>query len=277
MVDEAQSRLQALLGNHAHGVIEVTASGSVSLVNGAMCNWIGSDATSLVGRELASLVCEDDHAPLRRQLDRLLDGSIDSTSVTHGVWCAGEMRLWVRSTWSARRSPSGAISHLIAIVEDISQERLDGLVRSILEASIRELEQRRRVVDRVIGGLPVIAWQSLHGGICRYVSPQWSELTHAGNASGLAWLASVHPDDRAAMLDALSCTNRSYTRFSCRLSTGSGTFEVFEAMARLSESGDAWHGVFIPRTVADDAPYIAADNGNERDALPNIPRSLSAV
>jgi PAS domain S-box-containing protein len=261
--NDAESRLRALLGNHALGIVEVTVDGGISLANRALGDWLGIEPSMLVGRELSSLLHPEDNVTLVRQLERLANGTIDSTTIAHRLRRPAGVNLWVRSTWSARRSASGAITHLIAIVDNIAQQREDELVRAILEESIRRLEDRRRFIDRVIGGLPVIAWRALPSGICEYLSPQWCGLTGMRDGSGLRWLGAIHPEDRPLFASAWSDTSP-YSdhpkRIACRLRDSDGVYHRYEVVGAptRNEVGviEAWTGVMVGGR---ELTYVAGD------------------
>jgi PAS domain S-box-containing protein len=258
--NDAERRLQALLSNSSLGILEVAVDGTISLGNRTLGHWIGIDPPALVGRAIGELMSPEDYATLSRQLSRLASGSIDATTVTHRLRSAGRSDLWVRSAWTVRRSADGSITHLIGIVENIMQQREDELVRSILEESIRGLEDRRRFVDRVIGGLPVIAWRALPNGVCEYLSPQWCVLTGIRDGSGLRWLAAIHPDDRrllAAAWSAPSPDSDEPRRLSCRIRHADGIYHRYEIVASPVRDEDrllvAWSGIFVPAST----PVIA--------------------
>lgn len=53
-------------------------------------------------------------------------------------------------------------------------------------------------IDRVIDGLPGVAWTALADGNVDYVNQYWSQFTGSGldEALGTGWLSFLHPDDR---------------------------------------------------------------------------------
>ena len=273
---EAESRLRALLSNHSLGILEVTPAGCVTMANRTLGDWLGVESCALVGRDLVALMPDEDHAMLMRQLAKLADERIDSTAIAHRFRNRAGDDLWVRSTWSARRSNGGAISHLIAIVENIADERRDELVRSILEESIRGLESRRRFVDRLIDGLPVITWQALPNGACQYLSPQWRAFTGMVDATGVQWLAALHPDDRAAVSTLWiddAPPEGEHRRMCWRIRRVDGTYHRFDIVARplCSNDGDvlSWTGVCIPAAAQEAVVTAASRSGAcQRVALP---------
>lgn len=286
---EAEGRFRALVANHALGILEVGVDGRITLVNRTVCDWTGIDGALLDGRALADVTPAEDHATLVRQLERLAAGSIDGTSVTHRLRNGAGIDLWVRTTWSVRRSGGAEVTHLIAIVENIARQREDELVRSILEESIRRLEERRRFVDAMVAGLPVVAWRALPNGICQYLSPQWCALTGMRDGTGLRWLAAIHPDDRETCVAAWRGVDPIRTdpgrvglsdarRFRCRVSDAGGAFHRFEIAARPIRDADdaitAWSGVFIP--IVDHALADTIDSRLDLD-LPeatDLPRRI---
>lgn len=258
---EAESRFRALLTNHALGIVEVTTDGDVALANRALCDWLGTEPSMLAGRSLASILHADDRITLARQLERLASGAIDSTTITHRLRRSAGIDLWVRSTWSARRSGGGEISHLIAIVDNIAQQREDELVRSILEESIRRLEERRRFIDTMLGELPAITWRALPSGICEYLSPQWCAVTGMADGSGLRWLGAIHPDDRGRFAAAWSDTapfGHEPRRLALRLRRADGAYHRYEVLGApiCDDRGAvlAWTGVFLATPVLSRVP-----------------------
>jgi PAS domain S-box-containing protein len=250
--NDDEARMRALLGNHSLAIIEVTSDGLISLASRSLCHWLGRDQGSLAGMPLDELVSPEDRASVARQLGRIADESIDSSAMTHRLRNASGADLWVRSSWSARRADGGAITHIIAIVENFAREREDALVRSILEESIRGLEDRRRFIDRMIAGLPVIAWRALPNGVCEYLSPQWATLTGMRDGSGLRWLAAIHPEDRrlfVASWSSESTPSDQPRRIACRLHRADGSFDRFDVVGSplRDDAGavTAWTGVFI--------------------------------
>jgi PAS domain S-box-containing protein len=277
---DAEHRLQALLANHSHGLLEVAADRSVTLASRTLGNWLGVEPARLVGETLASLVASEDRVSLERQLDRLLEGTIDATAVTHRLMVAHGSHMWVRSSWSARRGRDGSISHLIALVECVRQQREDELVRSILEESIRGLEERRRFFDRMLGDLPTIAWRALPNGVCEYLSPQWSATTGMRDGRGLRWLAAIEPDDRrllAAAWSAPSPTTDEPRRMHCRIRHADGSYHGYEIVAAPVRDAErmlvAWTGVFVPAAL----PRLARSRGAVGASQPSSDLSLRVL
>jgi PAS domain S-box-containing protein len=81
------------------------------------------------------------------------------------------------------------------------------LARARAEAALRESEARLR---SLIEGIPQLVWQSRRDGYWTWASPQWTAFTGQSepDSRDLGWLKSVHPDDRASVIQAWSEAER---------------------------------------------------------------------
>ncbi|MEG3177704.1 PAS domain-containing protein [Sphingomonas sp. RB3P16] len=66
---------------------------------------------------------------------------------------------------------------------------------------VREAEERLKTL---MEGIPQLVWRAVHGGEWTWASPQWAEYTGqtGSDSHGSGWLQTLHPDDRAAAVDA---------------------------------------------------------------------------
>jgi PAS domain S-box-containing protein len=89
-----------------------------------------------------------------------------------------------------RRREGGAV----VTFSDITERKLN-------EIALRESEGRFR---RMADALPVAIWMSEADSSCSYVNQQWLQMTGRSleDEIGTGWLDDVHPDDRAAAMNA---------------------------------------------------------------------------
>ncbi|HEV2558226.1 MAG TPA: PAS domain S-box protein [Microvirga sp.] len=180
--------LRSVLDASTDCIKVVELDGSLSFMNANGLCAMEIDAFDRVrGAEWASLWPTDSAATVRGAVERARGGE----PVRFEAFCPtakGTPKTWDVSV-SPVQNADGLVTSLVSVSRDITE-------RTRAEAVIRESEERfRKLADSV----PVMIWMADHTGACNYVSRSWCEFSGQceETASGLGWLAVIHPEDRA--------------------------------------------------------------------------------
>lgn len=138
----------------AVGIAHVGLDGRWLRVNNKMCAILGYSADELRSLTFQDLTHPDDlHADLE-QVQRLLEGSIDTYTMEKRYVRNNGSNLWANLTVSLHRDNAGAPEYFIAVVEDISARRaaeqqartashaLDQALLQLVQALTRSVEKR---------------------------------------------------------------------------------------------------------------------------------------
>ncbi len=103
---------------------------------------------------------------------------------------------WIRDRAFPIRDPHGIVYRIAGVAEDITERRQ-------AEARVRESEDRfRAMADSV----PVMIWVAGTDGACTHFNRAWLDFTGRTRDEelGYGWIEDVHPEDRAACVEAYS-------------------------------------------------------------------------
>ena len=128
---------------------------------------------------------------------------------------------WLRDTDFPIHGPSGKVERIGGVGQDVTELKR-------IEAALCEEEGRLRVL---LEGIPQLVWRSCDKGMWTWSSPQWRDFTGQSlEASlGLGWLDAVHPDDRAATMQAWMKAR------------SNGKLDVEYRVRRASDGAYLWH------------------------------------
>ena len=132
----------------------------------------------------------------------------------------GEVR-WLRNTDFPMRDGAGRVVRIGGVGHDITTLKR-------VQAAMADSETRLRTL---MEGIPQLVWRSGKDGLWTWASPQWMSLTGQAQAEshGFGWIDAVHPDDRAA---AMQAWDRAQPH---------GRLDVEYRVRRLSDSAWLWH------------------------------------
>jgi PAS domain S-box-containing protein len=163
--------------------------------NKAYESWFGPEDGRVQGRHAFDVLGEAAYDRLLPYFDRALAGERVSFE-TDIPYKAGGPR-HVHATFAPRRTPSGEVTGIIALVVDLSRRFVD-------ETALRESEARFRRLAEAIR--EVFYLTDLRERRLLYVSPAfeavWGRPVAEVLAGDRAYAESIHPDDQAAALAA---------------------------------------------------------------------------
>jgi len=181
------------------GVLVLDGEGVIRLANGAATELLGRPRTELVGR-FASEVLED--PAIQEAVKHATDGQ---EVPEHQVLFArgGDIRSLTIST-SVMRNRREELIALVCVIRDVTE-------RERAAAALRDSEARYR--NLVEGAPDVIFSVSLEDGTLLSLNPAFERITgwSCDEWVGKQFLSLVHPDDRAAALEAVDREARGET------------------------------------------------------------------
>jgi PAS domain S-box-containing protein len=131
--------------------------------------------------------------------------------------------LWIHGSPIA--SEAGTPARAFGLVQDVTEEE------EAFEA-VRDAERRQR---QVLDAIPQLVWSCDPSGRCDYISCQWVLYTGvpASEQLGFGWLERLHPDERAATMEAWSRCVDTGALFDARfrIRAADGAYRWFRARA----------------------------------------------
>jgi PAS domain S-box-containing protein len=138
---ESELKLRVSFAHAAIGFARTTVDGRFLDVNPAYCTITGYSPEELRATSLAALVHPDDRAANMRQIDRMVRGEISDFVVENRYLRKQGGAVWVRKSVSIVRRAAGEPPWIIALVEDVTEQKR-------IEQALRESEQRFRLALR---------------------------------------------------------------------------------------------------------------------------------
>ncbi|MBE7199157.1 MAG: PAS domain S-box protein [Parafilimonas terrae] len=192
----SEERFRAVAEQAEAGIVIVDAGHRMNFVNDRYCEILGRTRDDLLGRTVQELTHPDDWAfnePLYRRA--MAEGA--SFTIEKRYLRPDGSVVWVRNVVSALRDGTGAIVGGLAVSLDVTE-------RHQAEAARRESEERfRRFAEHSAN---VLWLADLESQTLDYLSPAFTQVwgMPPEDMPDLAhWLASVHPEDRAAAAQAI--------------------------------------------------------------------------
>lgn len=178
-------------------------------VNDALCSALGYSRAELTRMTWMELTYPDDLAPDLVQFNRMLAGEIDSYAMDKRFVHRDGHVVHTRLAVSHVRKTDGSVDYVVAMVEDISEQKISSLA----------LERSEKQLRFVLAGsaLGFWDWDIVAGTVDR--NEQWAEMlgyTHEEiKHTTQQWTDFIHPDDRErawnsinAVLDGGSAIHR---------------------------------------------------------------------
>ncbi|MCW0181182.1 MAG: EAL domain-containing protein [Zavarzinia sp.] len=219
---ESEQRFRGAMDNAAIGMAFVAPDGHIIESNRSFAEMLGYTTAEMAGINFRDITYAEDLKHDESQLERVLEGVIDSYRMEKRYLTSDGRVLWCNLAVSASRDPeSREVRHLIAQVENIDQ-------RKKAEAALSESESRWSfALESARHGV----WdRDLVAGHTFY-SPMWTAMLGLrqedfGDDEN-KWLELIHPDDRRA---ALQLDQACIT----------GTSDTFSAEFRMRHRDGRW-------------------------------------
>ncbi len=250
------------------GVAIVAIDGRLLRVNPALCAIVGYPAEVLVGATFQALSPSDDLAHDVAQLDRCLEGSIDSYEMVKCYTHSEGRQVWVEVQVAVARDVKARPSHYVAQIVDITERR---------SAAATLAESKARFTALVEHSSDLISIADPDGRLI-YASPAYRNVLGIDPAErlGQPMAEFVHPEDRPAVAEAgllLASTPGGTTRVEFRYANADSSWRWVEAMMTNRLDDPAVGGYVVnTRDVTDRVEAVAhLAHRATHDALTGLP------
>jgi PAS domain S-box-containing protein len=197
------------------GLAVTDLAGRFLQVNPAFCAITGYSEAELLARDFVAITHPDDRADNLHHLRQLLDGAIAHFDVEKRYLTKNGSLVWVLNSIALRRDRGGRPTHLIALVQNISERKQAEAERDRLLAREREARAEAETGVRVLAQarealraseeqyrsladlLPGVVWTARPDGWIDYANRFWLNYTGLTleQTQGWGWARMVHPDD----------------------------------------------------------------------------------
>lgn len=114
-------RFRTVFDRAAIGMVTTTLTGTIVRANGALCEMLGRDESTLVGRPLGDIACADDAAAVVATLQDVGAGKRDVGDVEHRTTRSPDQ--WLHWTFAVVRGADGQPLYLFAQADDVTERK----------------------------------------------------------------------------------------------------------------------------------------------------------
>jgi PAS domain S-box-containing protein len=164
---DSEARFRATFENAAVGIAHLAPDLRWLRANEALCRILGYPVDELVTKSLQDITHPDDLAADLAQIERMLDGTIDSYDMDKRYLRKDGAIVWGRLTVGCVRKSDGPIDYFVSVVEDIS-------ARKEAEEELRKSEERFRS-SVLHSPLPILLFDDREQILA--ISQSWLEQT----------------------------------------------------------------------------------------------------
>lgn len=196
---EAQARAQLLVDGIAIATWEAPRDGKVTVDSPSWRRLTGQTYEDYLGFGWLQAVHPDDRAPVMTQWQDARDHD-RGTNLEYRLRLRDGAYRWVNARAIPLLDAARRVEKWVGMIIDID-------ARKRLERSVTDNERRMRAL---VEGGPQLLWRASPGGAWNWASPQWAAFTGQPERAshGAAWLAMLHPDDRATARRAWALAER---------------------------------------------------------------------
>ena len=162
-------------------------TGKLLRVNRRFCEMTGYNEADLVGRPFAEITHPEDRDSNAADFLRLCRGEIADYRLQRRYVRKDNGAIWVDITVNVLRDASGMPSHLVAVVQDITENKA-------AEVALRDSQQRFR---QLADSMPQLVWTASSNGIVDYYNARVAEYggITRGSDGTWAWQPVIFADD----------------------------------------------------------------------------------
>lgn len=244
---------------HYRSIFELAMLGTAQLdlketritwANSAFAAILGYTASEIVGLTLTDLTHHEDLPQTRQRIEDIRAGSGTSGNVERRYRRKDGSYIWVSIAATIKRDDTGRPTHLIGIMQDISERKRN-------ELELRESESRLRMVME-LGKIGM--WEVDFLTSEAYWSPALKELCGVPEdfpATTEGFWRLVHPDDVAEVVRGNAELMKGRTSFPpFRIIRPDGKIRWLQNIGRVKKEGDKLIGVLVDVTEAREAEQL---------------------
>ena len=190
-VRQSEEKYRRIVETTNEGIWLLDSNFDTSFVNRQMAEMLGYQPAEMLGRSVFDFFFPEDVGRKRRGLARRRE--MHSEQLDDRLRRKDGAELWVRMTAIPISKEDGDFGGSMAIVADISSQRL-------AEIALRESESRFRLVANTA---PMLIWMSDTSRLCTYFNHSWLAFTGRSMEQelGNGWTEGVHPEDLQKCFD----------------------------------------------------------------------------
>ncbi len=191
---ESEDKFHSAFEKAAIGFAMTTPNGNYVDVNAAYCSLTGYSHEELLEHQYFELVHPDDVEENLQLAGQLLAGEISSYTIENRYTRKDGQAIWVRKSISTIYGPNGSPKWLLALVEDINEQKL-------AEQALRKSEKIYRGIGESI---PYGIWICDPNGRNIYASQSYLDLVGITQeqCSEFGWGDTLHPEDAKRTIEA---------------------------------------------------------------------------
>ena len=149
-IRSAEERFAATFEQEGVGIVNIAIDGRILEANGRFCKLIGLGIDDLRARTIHEITHPDDLAASMRLAEALVNGDVPHYSIEKRYVRPDGTVLWVSTSRSLVRTAGGRPAYFVAVVEDISNQK-------VAEAGLRDREAYlRSILDTIPDSMVVI-------------------------------------------------------------------------------------------------------------------------
>ena len=190
-VKQSEEKYRRIVETTNEGIWLLDLNFDTSFVNRQMAEMLGYQPAEMLGRSVFDFYYSEDIPSKRMGLSRRRE--MVSEHLEDRLRKRDGTELWVRMAAIPLSTDRGDFNGAMAIVSDISSERL-------AEVALRESEARFRLVANTA---PMLIWMSDASKLCTYFNHTWLAFTGRSmdQELGNGWTEGVHPEDLQKCFD----------------------------------------------------------------------------
>ncbi len=147
---EREQMLDRVLDLMPAGILMRDLLGRVTRTNAALGKLLGRSQPDLAATDFRAITHPDDVAEDRAAHERLFQGELDVTTRTKRYQHAEGHYIWARVAASILRDPSGKLEGTVAVIEDVTAERLS---EEALTRQIANVRRTQALFEATIGNI----------------------------------------------------------------------------------------------------------------------------